>query len=138
MSSASVPANRETDPSTHQRPVDKHPVSRRAMSAYLDAIAATPLLTAAEEVDLAKRREAGIFAAHLIEEHFTQETLCPENNKKIHVGSRTVKLADLQLVQRDGEAAYDHLQRANLRLVVSIAKKYWGKQHDAFDLIHDS
>lgn len=79
------------------------------VSQYLQQVSHTELLTAEEEVDLAKRIEAGIYAARLLERD----------------GSLTEsRRADLREVARDGELAKDHMVRANLRLVVSVAKKY--------------
>lgn len=75
---------------------------------YLKQIGGTPLLSAAEEVELARRIEAGVYAASLL------ETEGP--------GRRRDELAALV---RDGEQARDHMIRANLRLVVSAARKYY-------------
>ncbi len=75
---------------------------------YLKQIGTTPLLSAAEEVELARRIEAGVYAASLL------ETEGP--------GRRRDELAALV---RDGEQARDHMIRANLRLVVSAARKYY-------------
>ncbi|MET8758059.1 sigma-70 family RNA polymerase sigma factor [Lentzea sp. NPDC004782] len=74
---------------------------------YLREVGRTPLLTASEEVDLAKRIEAGVYAAHLLESGETKH--------------------DARLLRRivaQGERAKDHMIRANLRLVVSVAKKH--------------
>ncbi|SES25192.1 RNA polymerase primary sigma factor/RNA polymerase nonessential primary-like sigma factor [Lentzea xinjiangensis] len=74
---------------------------------YLRDVGGTPLLTASEEVDLAKRIEAGVYAAHLLRTGATR--------------------GDARLLRRvvaDGERAKDHMIRANLRLVVSVAKKH--------------
>ncbi|MEV6561293.1 sigma-70 family RNA polymerase sigma factor [Nocardia sp. NPDC051756] len=73
---------------------------------YLRLIARTPLLTAAQEVELAERIEAGVLAAELI---------------------ATADPADQRALRRriaDGQRAKDHMIEANLRLVVSIAKRY--------------
>ena len=78
---------------------------------YLNGIGKTALLNAADEVELAKRIEAGLYAQHLLE---TRKRL-GENRKR-----------DLAAVVRDGEAARRHLLEANLRLVVSLAKRYTG------------
>ena len=71
---------------------------------YLNGIGRTPLLSANEEVELAKRIEAGVYAKHLLE---TSDDLSPERR------------ADLKAVARDGKLAKNHLMEANLRLVVS-------------------
>ncbi|MDQ1705504.1 MAG: polymerase primary sigma factor, partial [Frankiaceae bacterium] len=73
---------------------------------YLKEIGRVPLLTAEEEVDLAKRVEAGLFASEKIA---MQRTLA--------AGLRR----DLELIERDGQLAKKRLIEANLRLVVSIA-----------------
>ncbi|WP_092623711.1 sigma-70 family RNA polymerase sigma factor [Jiangella sp. DSM 45060] len=75
---------------------------------YLRQIGATPLLSAAEEVELARRIEAGVYAAELLE-----------------TGAGAAAPAELEALVRDGERAKDHMIRANLRLVVSAARKYY-------------
>jgi RNA polymerase nonessential primary-like sigma factor len=89
---------------------------------YLNGIGKRALLTAADEVDLAKRIEAGVFARHMLD---TEPKL-----------SATRK-ADLRAVARDGELARNHLLEANLRLVVSLAKRYTGRGMPLLDLIQE-
>ena len=89
---------------------------------YLKEIGRVPLLTAEEEVDLAKRVEAGLFAS---EKLTTQRT--------IGAGLRR----DLELIERDGQFAKKRLIEANLRLVVSIAKRYVGRGMLFLDLIQE-
>jgi len=89
---------------------------------YLNEIGKVSLLTAAEEVELAKRIEAGLYAAHLI----ATEKRLPANRRR-----------DLRAVTIDGERAKDHLLRANLRLVVSLAKRYTGRGMPFLDLIQE-
>lgn len=89
---------------------------------YLNGIGKTALLTAEDEVDLAKRIEAGLYAQHLLE---TRKRL-GENRKR-----------DLAMVVRDGQAARRHLLEANLRLVVSLAKRYTGRGMPLLDLIQE-
>lgn len=89
---------------------------------YLNGIGKTALLNAADEVELAKRIEAGLYAKHLLE---TRKRL-GENRKR-----------DLAAVVRDGEAARRHLLEANLRLVVSLAKRYTGRGMPLLDLIQE-
>ncbi|MBJ7466563.1 MAG: RNA polymerase subunit sigma, partial [Mycolicibacterium sp.] len=79
---------------------------------YLNGIGKTALLTAADEVELAKRIEAGLFAQHVL-------------NTKKRLGD--ARKRDLAAVVRDGDAARRHLLEANLRLVVSLAKRYTGR-----------
>jgi RNA polymerase primary sigma factor len=89
---------------------------------YLKEIGRVPLLTAAEEVDLAKRVEAGLFAS---EKLTTQEDLSVQFER------------ELELIERDGQLAKKRLIEANLRLVVSIAKRYVGRGMLFLDLIQE-
>jgi RNA polymerase primary sigma factor len=89
---------------------------------YLKSIGRVPLLTAIEEVDLSKKVEAGLFAA---------EKLATE--KKISPSLRR----DLEVIIREGAAAKDKLVEANLRLVVSIAKRYVGRGMLFLDVIQE-
>jgi RNA polymerase sigma factor (sigma-70 family) len=93
---------------------------------YLDEVGRTPLLTAAEEVDLAKRIEAGVYAEELLRRDETGEA--PVD------AARRLALA---AVARDGARAKDHMLRANLRLVVSVAKKYAGRELPLLDIIQE-
>jgi RNA polymerase primary sigma factor len=79
---------------------------------YLRDACATPLLTAAEEVALAKRVEAGLYAAELLRGAHEGPPLSPGRRR------------DLAAVAADGQAAKDHMIRANLRLVISVARKH--------------
>ena len=89
---------------------------------YLKQIGKVPLLNAEQEVDLAKRIEAGLFA-----------------EEKIAGGVRMDKLTrgDLDWISRDGRRAKNHLLEANLRLVVSLAKRYTGRGMLFLDLIQE-
>lgn len=93
---------------------------------YLNGIGKTALLTAAEEVDLAKRIEAGVFATHVL------DTARAEGRELDAAYAR-----DLRAVVRDGERARNHLLEANLRLVVSLAKRYTGRGMPLLDLIQE-
>ena len=90
---------------------------------YLKQIGKVPLLNAEQEVDLAKRIEAGLFA----------EEKLAESGEDLHRGART----DLEWVAEDGRRAKDHLLEANLRLVVSLAKRYTGRGMLFLDLIQE-
>ncbi|ADP84615.1 RNA polymerase sigma factor [Pseudofrankia inefficax] len=90
---------------------------------YLASIGKTPLLTAEGEVDLAKRIEAGLFAGHKLET--AVEEMSP--------GQRL----DLIAVERDGQVAARQLVEANLRLVVSIAKRYAGRGMLFLDVVQE-
>ena len=87
---------------------------------YLNCIGKTALLSAEDEVELAKRIEAGLYAQHLLQ---TRKRL-GENRKR-----------DLSIIVRDGQAARRHLLEANLRLVVSLAKRYTGRGMPLLDII---
>jgi RNA polymerase nonessential primary-like sigma factor len=89
---------------------------------YLNGIGKTALLSAADEVELAKRIEAGVFAQHMLD---TGENLTPKRRK------------ELSALIRDGHVAKNHLLEANLRLVVSLAKRYTGRGMPLLDLIQE-
>jgi RNA polymerase nonessential primary-like sigma factor len=89
---------------------------------YLNGIGRTALLTAADEVELAKRIEAGVFAHHVLE---TSPRLSP------------TRRSELSALVRDGKIAKNHLLEANLRLVVSLAKRYTGRGMPLLDLIQE-
>jgi RNA polymerase sigma factor (sigma-70 family) len=88
--------------------------------AYLNGIGRTKLLSAEQEVDLARRIEAGLYAEEVL------PTVLDADLR-----------SDLQTVVREGRAAKDHLLEANLRLVVSIAKRYTGRGMAFLDLIQE-
>ncbi|MGJ9465350.1 RNA polymerase sigma factor [Actinotignum sp. GS-2025b] len=92
---------------------------------YLKQIGKVPLLNAAEEVELAKRIEAGLYAQHLLD----QGNL---DKEKDHAYIR-----ELRIISRDGKHAKNHLLEANLRLVVSLAKRYTGRGMLFLDLIQE-
>jgi RNA polymerase sigma factor (sigma-70 family) len=101
---------------------------------YMQEIGATPLLTANEEVDLAKRIEAGLYAARLLEESAED----PDADPDPAPGSVEARpRAELEALVRDGEVAKDHMIRANLRLVVSAAKRYSRRELPFLDLIQE-
>ncbi|MGA4507610.1 RNA polymerase sigma factor [Propionibacteriaceae bacterium G1746] len=90
---------------------------------YLKQIGKVALLNAEQEVDLAKRIEAGLFA-----------------DEKLHDDAIKVKVADLddfEWIADDGRKAKNHLLEANLRLVVSLAKRYTGRGMLFLDLIQE-
>ncbi|WP_443063369.1 sigma-70 family RNA polymerase sigma factor [Streptomyces sp. NBC_00445] len=93
---------------------------------YLAQIAATPLLTAEDEVRLAQRIEAGVGAAEELREADAGERdLAPELRR------------ELDAVARDGKAAKDHMIRANLRLVVAMAKRHAHRGVPLLDVIQE-
>ena len=91
---------------------------------YLKQIGKVALLNAAEEVELAMRIEAGLFA----EEKLSHMT---DAEKRSQLGR------ELSWVARDGQRAKSHLLGANLRLVVSLAKRYTGRGMQFLDLIQE-
>ncbi|MFP5070536.1 sigma-70 family RNA polymerase sigma factor [Pseudonocardia nantongensis] len=95
---------------------------------YLNGIGKTALLSAAQEVDLAKRVEAGVFAQHRLDSAAAEGTL-----ESMDLQYRR----DLRAVVRDGARAKNHLLEANLRLVVSLAKRYTGRGMPLLDLIQE-
>ena len=117
-----------TSPSTTIRPrptdadLDAQSPAADLVRVYLNGIGRTALLTAAEEVDLAKRIEAGLYAKQVL-----------ENTKRLSA----VKKRNLAIIVRDGSAARSHLLEANLRLVVSLAKRYTGRGMPLLDLIQE-
>ncbi|MDT4941041.1 MAG: polymerase primary sigma factor [Pseudonocardiales bacterium] len=100
--------------------------SADSVRAYLKQIGKVALLNAEEEVDLAKRIEAGLYAAERLRQ-------ADETNEKLVLQVRR----DLRWIVRDGERAKNHLLEANLRLVVSLAKRYTGRGMAFLDLIQE-
>jgi RNA polymerase primary sigma factor len=90
---------------------------------YLKQIGKVPLLTAGQEVELAKRIEAGLFA----------EEKLADDSGVLRAGQRI----DLGRVAEDGRRAKNHLLEANLRLVVSMARRYVGRGMLFLDLIQE-
>src|SRR5437773_8552805 len=107
--------------------VDEGDLSKRAPTSdlvriYLREIGRVPLLTAEDEVELAKAIEAGLFA----DEKLTGSLPC-----------RGARRAELSLLAAEGLRAKQRLIEANLRLVVSIAKRYIGRGLSFLDLIQE-
>jgi RNA polymerase primary sigma factor len=100
---------------------------------YLKEIGKVPLLTAEQEVTLAKRIEAGMLATAKLNPPTEDEEGNPIEPVEISESQR----AGLHAVQRDGELARRQLTEANLRLVVSIAKRYVGRGMALLDLIQE-
>ncbi|MCP3782426.1 RNA polymerase sigma factor [Micromonospora sp. A3M-1-15] len=100
--------------------------SADSVRAYLKQIGKVPLLNAEQEVELAKRIEAGLYAAERLR-------AADEGEEKL---TRDMQ-RDLMWISRDGERAKNHLLEANLRLVVSLAKRYTGRGMAFLDLIQE-
>ncbi len=100
--------------------------STDSVRAYLRQIGRVALLNAEEEVDLAKRIEAGFYAAERV------------RRSEDPAGEIFPQLRrDLAWIVRDGERAKNHLLEANLRLVVSVAKRYTGRGMPFLDVIQE-
>jgi RNA polymerase primary sigma factor len=109
-------------------------VARRATSdsepdlvgQYLAQIGATRLLTAADEVELAKRIEAGVYAQAVLDGKLPRRRPRTEERRR-----------ELEEIARDGQSAKDHMVRANLRLVVSVARKLSNRGLPFLDVIQE-
>jgi len=101
---------------------DQTPAMGDSVHTYLKSIGRTSLLTAEQEVDLAKRIEAGLFAEHKLE---------------TATGVTEAYRRDLEMVAEDGRRAKAHMLEANLRLVVSVAKKYSDRGLSLLDVVPD-
>ncbi len=101
---------------------DQTPAMGDSVHTYLKSIGRTSLLTAEQEVDLAKRIEAGLFAEHKLE----AATGLSEDYRR-----------DLELIAEDGRRAKAHMLEANLRLVVSVAKKYSDRGLSLLDVVQE-
>ncbi|MCK0440471.1 sigma-70 family RNA polymerase sigma factor [Gordonia alkaliphila] len=114
--------------STAIRPVptpedlDAQSPSADLVRVYLNGIGRTALLNAEQEVELAKQIEVGLYANHLLN---TRKRMGPARKR------------DLAILVREGERARAHLLEANLRLVVSLAKRYTGRGMPLLDLIQE-
>ncbi|MYR05799.1 RNA polymerase sigma factor [Gordonia sp. SID5947] len=100
--------------------------SADSVRAYLKQIGKVALLNAEEEVELAKRIEAGLFATERLRR-------IVDSGDKLSTASKR----DLNWISRDGNRAKNHLLEANLRLVVSLAKRYTGRGMAFLDLIQE-
>ncbi|MEW9550955.1 RNA polymerase sigma factor [Nonomuraea sp. NPDC050783] len=101
---------------------DTQSVMGDSVHTYLKSIGRRTLLTAAQEVELARRIEAGLYAEYKLETH---PDLPPEVQE------------DLHMVVEDGRRAKDHMLEANLRLVVSVAKKYTDRGMSLLDVVQE-
>ena len=95
---------------------------RDLVGMYLDEIARTPLLNAAQEVELSLRIEAGVYAEHLL-----REGVLPKG----------IKEEELRALANDGYRAKDVFIRSNLRLVVAVARRYPRSGLPLLDLIQE-
>jgi RNA polymerase primary sigma factor len=108
---------------------DREIEGRDSVGLYLDEIARTPLLDAATEVELSKTIEAGLFAKALLDEGRV--------GRKKGGAPKFATEAELEWMVEEGERAMQRFINANLRLVVSIARKYGRSQMPMLDLIQE-
>ncbi|MBA2472506.1 MAG: RNA polymerase sigma factor [Pseudonocardiales bacterium] len=116
----------ESEALRHARKDAELTTSADSVRAYLKQIGKIALLNAGEEVELAKRIEAGLYAAERVRRS-------EDVTDKLSMQLRR----DLCWIVRDGERAKNHLLEANLRLVVSLAKRYTGRGMPFLDLIQE-
>ena len=110
---------------------------------YLDQISQTPLLDAAREVELAKRVEAGLFAEQILHPELSQKMLPTSEEERIKklgklAATDDVFAEELEWLALDGEAAKQEFITANLRLSVSLARKYTRSGVPLEDLIQEA
>jgi RNA polymerase primary sigma factor len=115
----------EEQPRSGRADVTRRAVTGDLVRIYLREIGRVPLLTAQDEVDLAKAIEAGLFAEEKLQGGY------PRRER------HGAELAELALLAADGMRAKQRLIEANLRLVVSIAKRYIGRGLVFLDLIQE-
>jgi RNA polymerase primary sigma factor len=119
---AEATALAEADRLTEADLDDQTPAMGDSVHTYLKSIGRTSLLTAEQEVDLAKRIEAGLFAEHKLD---------------TATGLDEAYRRDLELIAEDGRRAKAHMLEANLRLVVSVAKKYSDRGLSLLDVVQE-
>jgi RNA polymerase sigma factor (sigma-70 family) len=130
------------------------PVERDLVRTYLEEIGRTPLLDAEQEVDLAKAIEAGLYGERLLAERATAlagtdtgddvdadkpspDKPSPDKPSPDKPSPDEPSNDELELLVEAGRLAKDTFVRANLRLVVSVARKYTGKGVPLLDLIQE-
>jgi RNA polymerase sigma factor (sigma-70 family) len=110
---------------THTREIE----GRDSVGLYLDEIARTPLLDAITEVELAKTIEAGLLAEHLLAEGRV--------GRRKGGAPKNASQEELEWMAEEGRQAVQQFITANLRLVVSIARKYGRSQMPMLDLVQE-
>jgi RNA polymerase primary sigma factor len=113
----------DEDEKPAQRVGLEHVGSDDTVGLYLKEMSRVPLLSVEEELSLAKRIEAGRDADRML------------NDKEANLSE--ARQTELRTIQKDGEQAWEHLIKANTRLVVSVAKKYIGRGVPFLDLIQE-
>jgi RNA polymerase primary sigma factor len=118
-----------TDPETGEADLDdQSPAMGDSVHTYLKAIGRRQLLTAEQEVDLAKRVEAGLYAEYRLGLHGDVDE---------SVEMAEAEREELEWVAEDGRKAKSHMLEANLRLVVSVAKKYSDRGMSLLDVVQE-
>ncbi|RCV50251.1 RNA polymerase sigma factor [Marinitenerispora sediminis] len=107
---------------------DQSPAMGDSVHTYLKAIGRRQLLTAEQEVDLAKRIEAGLFAEYKL--GLVEGASRPD-------GLSAAEREELEWIAEDGRQAKSHMLEANLRLVVSVAKKYSDRGMSLLDVVQE-
>ena len=120
-SSATTDEEQEVDRGSRRNQTNDNP-SADLVRVYLNGIGKTALLSAEDEVELAQAIEVGLYAEYKL-----------NNAEKL---TRAEK-RDLKILAREGKKARSHLLEANLRLVVSLAKRYTGRGMPLLDLIQE-
>ncbi len=103
---------------------------------YLEEIAKTPLLTAAEEVELARDIEAGLYAEKILAKEITAKERTAAA-RTYGGAAKRVTTEELEALVAKGERAQRRFTQANLRLVVSVARKYGRAQMPLLDLVQE-
>src|SRR5918992_1616326 len=120
--SPEAPADTDADTDTDADLDDQTTVIGDSVHTYLKSIGRRQLLTAEQEVELAKRIEAGLYAEHKLE---TVKRLSDTHRE------------ELEWIAEDGRRAKAHMLEANLRLVVSVAKKYSDRGLSLLDVVQE-
>lgn len=120
-SAATTNEEQEVDRGSRRNQTNDNP-SADLVRVYLNGIGKTALLSAEDEVELAQAIEVGLYAEYKL-----------NNSEKL---TRAEK-RDLKILAREGKKARSHLLEANLRLVVSLAKRYTGRGMPLLDLIQE-
>ena len=131
---AQAPKDREAKADATEQEVpeadldDQSPAMGDSVHTYLKAIGRRQLLTAEEEVDLAKRIEAGLYAEYRLGEldEAPEPTVLGDTERE-----------ELAEIAEDGRRAKQHMLEANLRLVVSVAKKYSDRGMSLLDVVQE-
>jgi RNA polymerase sigma factor (sigma-70 family) len=120
---------RVSSPRTGSRSTGREIEGRDSVGMYLDEIARTPLLDAITEVELSKTIEAGLLAEHLLAEGRV--------GRKKGGAPKYASQEELEWLAEEGQRAIQRFIEANLRLVVSIARKYGRSQMPMLDLVQE-